>query len=354
MKILLPVFLGLTFSLPAQPQATNEGIFARDRLNYVLGQDGVTPIPVKLKSGVEVFLWTFGDTILGEWKGAVNATATLNFSDVADMRAMPPNSLALSAVPNDSNYKELKFEYFKSSGTVSEFIPYAPDEKPSAVRLWADDGIALGDAVYVYYMRVELTGEKTFLPFKFKETGLVKWDISRGLDIGRADFKRIPGFSIKDIVAGDAVLTGPDGFIYILGRGSKEKGGGLSSVCFLRVKPADIEKAEAYEFLTTSGAWAGGERGLFLDDVGGEASLSYDKARKEYTMVYMSAKTQEINLVTFKDFAAFPERRKTTTVHKPAPKKDAFYYSAKEIFRTKKFIYIIYIDQPILIKVSRP
>ena len=355
-KTLLSVLLFTSVFAPrVHAQAVNEGVFAKDRLKYVLGQDGVTPIPVKLRNGKEVFLWTFGDTILGEWKGAVNATATLNFSEIADMKAMPPNSLAMSPAPDDSNYKELKFEYFTSSGAaVRDFIPYYDNESPRNVRLWADSGIALGGAVYVYYMYVEITEDQTAFPFKFTETGLARWDITEGLDIKKADFKRVPNFAIKDMVVGDGVVRGPGNYLSIVGRCAKKPGEALASLCFMRVKPGDIEKASAYEYLTASGTWGAKDPGLFFNDVCGEASLSYDRGKKEYTVIYMSGASQEIVMVTFKNFAALPAGYKKTVVYKPAVKKSVLYYSAKEIFRTGSFIYIIYIDpgnyQPILIK----
>lgn len=336
-------------------EVSGEGIFGEDRLRSVLGQDGVTPIPVALRNGTTMFLWTFGDTLLGDWKGPINATATLNFSEIADMKAMPPNTLALSSVPDDDNYKNLKFDYFTDSGTVKEFLKYEPGENPLKRRFWADDGIQIEDTVYVYYMGVDVTEEKTFLPFKFTDTGLAKWRMPDKWDINKAGFERLKNFSIPDIAIGDGVIM-RDGYVYLLGRASKN-GAGLGSLCFARVRPADIETAGKYEYLTSSGTWDKKDYGIFFDDVCGEASLSYDEQLKKYSIVYMSAKTQEINLVTFDDFNDFPSKYVRTPVYKPAPKKDVFYYSAKEIFRTGKFIYIIYINppiyQPMLVKITK-
>src|SRR4030042_3566656 len=59
----------------------NLGIFGESRKESVLGQDGCTPIP--LDKGV---MWTFGDTILGSWKGDLSVDST--FEDSAVIKGM--------------------------------------------------------------------------------------------------------------------------------------------------------------------------------------------------------------------------------------------------------------------------
>ena len=143
------------------------------------------------------------------------------------------------------------------------------------------------------------------------------------------------------------------GYFYILGRLSLKNDGNLNALFLSRVKPAKIEDFSAYEFLSSDGKWQKEKKTSFFDDVAGEASLAWDEYRKVFRIIYMSAKTQEIKSAVFSDFGKFAGKPETAVLHKPEPKKDAMYYSAKEIFHTKKAVYLIYIDpsiyQPILV-----
>jgi len=336
-------------------ETADEGIFAPSRLDFVLGQDGVTPIPVTFNDGEKKYLWTFGDTILGAWKGPVATTATLSFTGGVSMKAMPCNALAISDVPTETNYKELVFKFYPGSSTVSEFIKYKEGESPFANRLWADDGIQLENNVYVFYMDVELT-KKSKAGFKFKGTGLAKAKIPENGGISRFNFERVEKFYAKNLLLGDSAVE-KSGYVYILGRIAKKAGGNLNALCAARVKPARIEDFPAYEFLSQNGRWQKKEKGAFFDDISGEASLVYDDGANLFRIVYMSAKTQQIRLVEFGTFKELARGPAAMSVYKPEPKKDIFYYSAKEIFHSKNAVHIIYIDpsiyQPILVKYGK-
>ncbi|MCX5786265.1 MAG: DUF4185 domain-containing protein [Elusimicrobia bacterium] len=356
-NIYLPVFLFCSMATGAVfGETVNEGIFAPSRLDFVLGQDGVTPIPVIFKDGEKKYLWTFGDTMLGAWKGPVVTTATLNFAGAADTEAMPCNTLALSAVPAETNYKELRFKFYTESSTVSEFIKYNKNENPFINRLWADSGIQTDSGVYVFYMDVEIAKENA-AGFKFKGTGLAKAKTPEKADILEFNFERVGKFYAKDILLGDSVVK-KGGYVYILGRIAKKADGSLNALCAARVEPARIEDFSAYEFLSRKGRWQKKEKGAFFDDVSGEASLVYDEGVELFRIVYMSGRTQDIRLVEFGTFNALARKPSVKSVYKPEPKKDIFYYSAKEIFHSKETVRIIYIDpsiyQPILVKYSKP
>ena len=53
--------------LHSEPE--NIGVFLSKRLDYVLGQDGSTPVEVVFKNKKKKTIWTYGDTILGRFKG---------------------------------------------------------------------------------------------------------------------------------------------------------------------------------------------------------------------------------------------------------------------------------------------
>lgn len=353
MNVFLILFLSLA-AANAQAEPVNEGIFGPDRLRSVLGQDGVTPIPVKLRDGTEFFLWTFGDTILGGWKGPVVTTATVDFNSAADMKAMPSNTLALTPVPSSANYRDLGFTFYAPEGHVREFIACREGESPLVKRLWADDGIQLGDTLYVYYMDVELDKN---VPggFSFKGTGLASSPLPRRAELKMPAFKRL-SFRAEGLVIGDSVIA-EGKYLYVLGRGSKANDGRLTSLTLLRVKPAGIEKLSSYEYLTAEGEWSGKERGLFFEDVSGEASLVSDAFKKVYRITYMSFNSQAIMTAEFAEFAEFAKAPKAAPLYKPPPKKDALYYSAKEVFSDAENVYLIYMDpsiyQPILVRAPR-
>ncbi len=125
----------------------NLGIFGESRKKSVIGQDGCTPIELDDK-----MMWTFGDTIIGTWKGDLTVHST--FEDSAVMKGMISNSLAFTDIPVDSTIKDLEFTFYKEQGTVAQFIKPLPGEDPSVWRFWAMDGIKIDTTVYVYYMLV--------------------------------------------------------------------------------------------------------------------------------------------------------------------------------------------------------
>lgn len=348
------LFLSI-FSVRAWAGPVNEGIFGPDRLNHVLGQDGVTPIPIKLRDGTQACLWTFGDTILGGWKGSVVTTATVDFNAAADMNAMPSNTLALTPAPSSANYRNLDFTFYAPDGKIREFIGYREGENPLVKRMWADDGIQLDDLIYVYYMDVELDKN---VPggFSFKGMGLARSALPLKAEPGMLAFKRINAFKAEGVVIGDSVIAVGE-YLYLLGRASKMNDGRLTSLTLLRVKPADIESLSRYEYLTQAGEWSGKERGAFFEDVSGEASLVYDAFKKVFRIIYMSFDSQEIKTAEFRDFKAFAKAPEAAPLYKPPAKKDTLYYSAKEIFSDRNYFHLIYIDpsiyQPILVKIER-
>ncbi len=340
------------FPQACDARPVNEGVFAPSRLNSVLGQDGVTPIPVKLRGGMEIYLWTFGDTMLGGWTGPVLTTATLNFNSFADIKSMPCNTLAVSSVPTAENYRYLDMRFHAPGGKVSEFIGYRKGEDPFVKRMWADDGIQLKEWVYVYYMDVALDKSAPG-SFAFRGTGLARARVPEKADPDLFAFERLDGFSAEGVVIGDSVIR-KGRYLYVLGRLSRKNDGNLTSLAFMRVKPGDIADLKRYEFLSQGGEW-GRERGAFMEDVAGEASLVYDERKGVFRLTWMSFAAQEIMTAEFSDFRDFALKPGGMALYKPPAKKDVLYYSAKEIFSEAGRRYIIYIDpsiyQPILVTV---
>ncbi|MFC1522643.1 DUF4185 domain-containing protein [Elusimicrobiota bacterium] len=361
-KLAVSLFFILSITSACSADATNEGIFGKSRTQYVLGQDGVTPIPITDTQGNKAFFWTFGDTILGTFKEGsegVSTSDTFNFGESTTMEAMLPNSLAISEVPDDSNYTNLNFRYLMEDGKVAQFIKYEEGENPFLVRFWADDGIQIGNTVYIYYMIIHIDQNAKPYPFKVVGTGLAKWEMPPDWTVDNIDaikFTRVKGFQINDIIVGDGAIE-RNGYVYLLNRIAVDP---LHvSLVLARVAPENIEDPQAYEYLGRSkyaqkGIWQETPE-LFFDDIAGEASISYNEKLKKYVIIYMTISDQSVVMLTFKNFATFPAMHKATTIYKPDSQEER-YYSGKEIFSTDNFIYAIYIDpsiyQPILLKTS--
>jgi len=333
----------------------NEGVFAPERLGSVLGQDGVTPIQIKAGDGSEALLWTFGDTILGGWKGAVVTTATLNFNAAADMTAMPCNTMALSPALSSANYRSPGFVFYAPAGKVREFIDYREGENPFSKRFWAAGGAQLGENIYVYYMDVDIDKAAPG-GFVFRGAGLARARRPQKAKPGALSFERVDGFRAEGLAVGDSALARGK-YLYVLGRLSKAGDGRLTSLALMRVKPRYVEDFSRYEFLTNKGKWSRKERGAFFDDVAGEPSLSFDPVKKVYRMIYMSFAAQKVMAVEFADFPRFARAPAAVPLYTPPPKAGVLYYSAKEIFSDAGNIYFIYIDpsiyQPLLVRVPR-
>lgn len=335
----------------------NLGVFAPSRLEAVLGQDGVTPVPVRTPDGRAFLFWTFGDTILGDWKGPVVTTATVNFTDAADMKAMPPNAAAWTVVPSSAApLAALRFNFFSKDGKPSQPIPYLDGENPFIKRLWAAGGAQVKKDLYVYFMDIDLERDKGPMAFRPLGTGLARTRIGKDFPPSDISFERVKGFNLPGFIAGDGVVE-RNGYLYLASRAARAGDENFNALCFLRVKKSRVEDASAYRRLLPSGKWGRGGPALFFDDMGGEVSLTWDPARKEYTVFYMSSREQAVKMMTFRDFADLPRGAAAKAVYVPPAKPGHLFYSAKEIWRDEKRVHVIYMDpsvyQPVLVSFGR-
>lgn len=331
------------------------GLFAPSRLHYVLGQDGVAPIPFD----GQLVMWSFGDTILGEWKGGVSALAT--FSERTIVKAMPPNSLGFSGPLTKESIKDPGFEYYQENGKVVPFIRTVCGEDPAKVRLWALDGIRLDRSVYVYYVKIRIDEPGKPLAITPQGTGLARWDVPEGWHKGmKVDFKRMDGlFSANEPVFGGCVIE-KDGFLYVTGQQTKKD---FKSYAFIaRVPREHIGRRSEYRFFSMEKTWdADVSKAMPLfGDLAGECTISYNEARKSFIIVYCRLGKGEIALTEFRDFDALSESPgKTVFILPPLPEKRdqaVFYYSAKEVYADGNDLFVIYIDpmeyQPYLVRIG--
>ena len=334
--------------------AEDLGIFGKPGNGPVLGQDGVTPIPV---SG-SICMWTFGDTVLGTRKADAGVNAS--FEESTNIYEMLSNSLAFTETPTAENISNLKFIFLKKKGKVCQFINFKKGENPKNVRLWPVDGVRIGDKVYVYYDIIKCDDKG--MPFYLKAIGLALWIFPGGWQIGSdAGFKRLPDLFPSNYPAFGAAVLQKDGYIYTAGHfNSRDK---TLPVKIARVKPDNIETGSNYEFLSDDGRWIKDidKAGSFFGDVMGECSLSYNEYTGKFIMVYCQSWTGKIVIVTFNDFSMLKNAEKSVVYEPPAlyHKKSGmpkFYYSGKEIFSSGSAVFAIYINpseyQPHLLKID--
>lgn len=331
------------------------GIFGESRKGNILGQDGVTPIPFT----DSITIWTFGDTILGSWKGNVSTNAT--FGESTNIKSMISNSLAFSNNLTLKNIKNLKFVFLKKDGKVCQFLKMHENENPTIDRLWAVDGIRIDNKVYVYYFIIQIEKLK-HSSFKKKGVGIAVWDIPEGWEIGDpVSFKRLPDLFPGNWPAFGVSILKKDGYIYTAGQYITE--GNTSPIKIARAKISGIKCGRAYEFLGDQGRWVRdiNKAKAFLGDVMGECSLSYNEYLKKYVIIYCQLWTGRIIMVTFKNFCELNNRLKEVIyipqlLVQEKNKKPLWYYSGKEIFSTGDLIFIIYINpedyQPYLLKIN--
>ncbi|MCX7678365.1 MAG: DUF4185 domain-containing protein [Spirochaetes bacterium] len=335
------------------PRVEPMGLFAPSRLNHVIGQDGVAPIPFR----ENLLLWSFGDTIIGKWK---NDILTYEFREKAIVEEMLPNSLGFTTHITKDSIANLKFEYYREDGKIVPFLRLAPGENPYRIRLWALDGIRLQNRVYVFYVKIRI--DEPGKPFAFTSlgTGVARWDVPHEWKKGmRVHFKRKDGiFSSNEPVFGGSVFE-KDGFLFITGQ--KTHNDFKSYGYIARVPKEYIDDRSKYEFFSTEKTWTSDlQRALPLfGDVAGEWTLSYNHALNAYIGVYCRFGKNEIALAKFSDFNELVSSPAKTVYNLPDldTKREShqFYYSAKEVYSNGNEIYVIYINpieyQPYLVRI---
>ncbi len=351
--IVFILFSILFLSCKSPEKVENLGIFGKSRLKEVAGQDGCSPIPVDKK----YIIWTFGDTILGDWKKKVTLKST--FEESANFTGMISNSLAVTEYPDDYKILGLKFRFLKSKGRVTSFFSPGKSSAGASEKIWAIDGIKINKRLYLYYIIIKIQKNGGPLPFSITGTGLASWEIPGKWQPGDSiNLKKIGMiFRGNEPTFGDSVIL-KDGYLYLAGH---RNNGNKVNGYFARVKPAEIGNRESYSFLNREGSWTHEIRRArgFFGEVFGEFSLSYNEYLRKYIVIYCGREGR-IKLAAFNEFSEL-EQIRPVTIYKPDKLPEIksrtlyFYYSGKEIFSTEKYIYAIYINpaiyQPILLRI---
>jgi hypothetical protein len=333
-------------------EAKHLGLFGPGRLSHVLGQDGVTPVPLS----DDVTLWTFGDTIVGAWKGGTVPVGNLGAAMVPG--GMLSNSCALSGPLSHVPAGKLSFRYLSRDGKVARCIPLLPGEKDLVDRQWPFDGIRLGDDLYVYYARIRVVQADQPMGFRVAGVGLAHWRVPPGWtpDDG-ISFTRLPDLFTGSVPALGASVLHHGEYLYVTGQYSD--GFMRSPLTVARVTPGEIRRAPAYRFLKRDGSWVPGvgQGDGFFGDVMGESSLSWNAYLGKFVIIYARLFSREIVMVDFRDFSEL-DTAEVRVIYRGEPRGAAndHYYSAKEIYASGRYLYFIYIDgvdyQPYLVRLD--
>lgn len=328
------ILLGLIFVHCAQhPVVTEYGVFAPSRLSFVKGQDGCTPIDFDENTT----LWTFGDTITQE--------------------GMISNSLAFTRKPTVGTVSALHFEYYTENGKVAPFIKNDKSENPAKDRLWAFDGVRIGNIVYVYYVRVFIQDSQEPLSFTHKESSIAYWNIPPGWHVGnKVNFIRRKNMFTGDVPAFGASVFPENEYLYVVGHMSSNK---KSSLIIARVHKDFILQRKHYQFLQSDSSWNNNLAGALrvYDDVAGECSLTWDEEYHAYCLVYCQLFTGNIIMCMAPSIEKLAHAKKNIVYSPPQLKNTTMmYYSAKAIAHENKQYYIVYMNplryQPYLIKLE--
>ncbi len=337
-------------------KSRNLGTFAPSRHKYVLGQDGVTPIPFS----DDLTLWTFGDTILGEWKKHVPPQAP--FAKRVKIRTMISNTLGYTPTIRPDTIESLNFSFLSDKGTAIQVIKHQKHEDPLKIRHWAFDGIRIKNKLYIYYVTIRIKNPTKALNFSVESSGLARWDIPAGWKPGnQVDFKRLGPLFKGNPPAFGATTVAHEGYLYLLGQyTTKDK---KSPVKVGRVPLEKMEDAQSYRFLTRRGRWIKDYRQAdgFIDEIAGECSITYSRYRKRFRIIYCQILSGKLMKVEFNDFTKLGKAARECIYVPPAvtvkdPAHAPWYYSGKEIAQFGNSIYIIYIHpveyQPYLVEVD--
>lgn len=228
-----------------------------DRTSGWTGADGIYSIPLNGfeepsndPAGKQLVL--FSDTFIGEVDSNNRRTkAVLVNNTVALLQSNNPDPAEAEFYWRTDNQNKPK----------AVFVPNTPDADPGD-WYWLMDGIALGDTIYIYGLRLNGTNTGGF-GFEVNGVTLIKCTLDDSIFIKEISQFDTPLFlkdttENYDIVLGQAVMSmtnesgnpSADGYIYVYGPKSGSNGKELMAA---RVLPENIEDFDKYQFWNGSG-----------------------------------------------------------------------------------------------------
>jgi hypothetical protein len=219
----------------------------------MVGQDGAYSIPLNGDT-----LWFFGDTLIGTrdpdlslWYLDGRAVGAADMSGKGTIEHMINNTgLILNQESGEKGLNNFKY-ILDENGDLKNLIPLHPDEDHDEIRIWCQHGIALGNTVYLSFIKVKMLEEPNgVLPVEFEILG-------SGFSKGSTNdwiFHRLT-FHGSDLwwdathprFASAMYLV--DNWIYCCGVIQDEK---KTQNCYLaRVRPEEIEDRSKFSYLSS-------------------------------------------------------------------------------------------------------
>ena len=220
-----------TAQAPLVESVRDLGLQFLDNDVNITGQDGITS--VVLPDGNT--FWVFGDTIEGPFETIRNHPLVDVLSNTGAM--VPLQDLSQGV----KQFQHLKSADGRRPRQLIHFLPY---ESKATHRLWAIHGVCLGEQLYLFYHKITMDTElDVFEAFELNGMGIARAALSD------FTFERLhapdgttmfwkgdqPGFGV--------FIQEIDGMLYLWG--SLENW----NMYLARVRPADIENLNAYEYL---------------------------------------------------------------------------------------------------------
>lgn len=220
-----------------------------DNPNKMVGQDGSYSIPLKDKC-----LFFFGDTLIGKrtegeslWYPGGQPLGPVDMSGVGLLEKMITNTgLLCYNKTGENGFNDFHY-VLDESGQLKQLIPHEADEDINWYRIWCLHGLAVGDKVYLYFIKIKMLQEGE-PPANFVIIG-------SGLAVGNAEdwtFRRVRYndsyilWNEDDPCFASAVLY-PENSEYVYLYGTKNVKG-EQFLHLARVKPDQLENFEAYEY----------------------------------------------------------------------------------------------------------
>lgn len=227
-----------------------------DRDSGWTGADGIYSFPVsadETPGSATDTLFVFGDTFIGEVIDNQRQPGTILVNNtVARLTGSAPDPAAA----------RFAWGEFGLGSDSAVFIPDTPTAQPDDFY-WPNDGVVIGDKLYFYAVRLELTGAGGMFGFAVNGVALLTVDLSRTNPLRHVTQVDTPFFvpanDVRgDILVGHAVMPNtaaagapfPDGYIYVYGHQNDPFNKKLIAA---RVLPEAIADFDAYEYWDGSG-----------------------------------------------------------------------------------------------------
>jgi len=256
----------------------------------VTGADGASGISLSTANT----LWIFGYTVEGPFK-------TIRNLDLTKLRS---NTGAL--VPRQDASQGIKrFEFLsdESGKRPRQIVPFDVNENPSETRIWAVNGVTIGDYIYLFYHRITLlNGVDVFINFQLNGMGMAK------ANVADLKFSRLTApDGTREFWKGDqptfgVFVTKADDYVYLWGS--------LMTGMFLaRTTPERIEDLSSYEYLveaptaahpTTAPRWDKTFKPTvsLFDSVPNEMSAAYNQHLRKYVAIHTYNRDNKIVMRT--------------------------------------------------------